>query len=176
MITLILLGLSGCNHQIKSENKMKASWVTLFFVGLADSSSRLRQKLWQWVYDKIAAKDTSGKFIFMNYGYEDDNSSVTLQLTAEDEPFRHFIQLYNFVVKEINLESKHIVEVGCGRGGGGSFLCRYKYPQSYTGIDLSETAINWCKQRLAFANASWLQGYADALPLADNSADMSRYS
>lgn len=151
---------------------MKASWVTLFFVGLADSSSRLRQKLWQWVYDKIAAKDKTGKFVFMNYGYEDEKNLATLRLNVEDEPFRYFIQLYNFVVNEINLEDKNIVEVGCGRGGGGSFLVRYKNPQSYTGIDLSETAINWCKQRLVFANAKWMQGYADALPIANNSVDV----
>lgn len=152
--------------------KVKANWFVILFVALTDSSSRLRQRLWRWVYDKIASRDKSGKFVFMNYGYEDKDNTQSLNLSAEDEPFRYFIQLYNFVVKDINLQDKDIMEVGCGRGGGGSFMLRYKNPRSFMGIDLSESAINWCKQHFQFNNSSWTQGFADALPVADMSVDV----
>jgi ubiquinone/menaquinone biosynthesis C-methylase UbiE len=150
---------------------MQVNWIVAIFVSLTESSSRLRQILWRWVYNKIAFKDTSGKFVFMNYGYN-DNKEECLSLNNQDEPFRYFIQLYNHVVKDIDLHDKNIIEVGCGRGGGGSFLLRYKNPLSYTGVDLSETAIEWCKRQFQFTNAHWVQGVADTLPVSDNSADV----
>ncbi len=150
---------------------MQLNWITAIFVGLSASSSRLRQTLWHRVYNHLANKDTAGNFIFMNYGYQDENDTL-LSLDKQDEPFRYYIQLYNHVVKDIDLHDKKLLEIGCGRGGGGAFLLRYKHPKSYTGIDLSETAIARCKQQFKFNNAKWLQGLADALPVADNSIDV----
>ncbi len=150
---------------------MKVNWIVAIFVTLADSSSRLRQTLWRWVYNKIAFRDASGKFLFMNYGYHDEKINA-LSLNNQDEPFRYFIQLYNHVVEDIDLQDKDVVEVGCGRGGGGAFLLRYKNPRSYTGIDLSETAIEWCRRQFQFANANWVQGFADKLPVPDSSVDV----
>jgi ubiquinone/menaquinone biosynthesis C-methylase UbiE len=150
---------------------MQTNWIVAIFVSLTDSSSRLRQILWRWVYNKIASKDRSGKFVFMNYGYNDEKEEH-IPLQKQDEPFRHFIHLYDHVVKNLDLRDKNIIEVGCGRGGGGSFLLRYKNPRSYTGIDLSDAAIEWCKRQFQFSNAHWIQGVADALPVPDNSADV----
>lgn len=150
---------------------MKTNLITAIFVMLTESSSRLRQTLWRAVYNKIASRDTSGKFVFMNYGYNNENEK-SLQLNNQDEPFRYFIQLYNHVVNDLDLNNKKIIEVGCGRGGGGSFLLRYKNLQSYTGIDLSEAAIEWCKLHYSFANAHWMQGFADKLPIPDESCDV----
>ncbi len=149
----------------------KPNWLVTIFVTLTQSSSHLRQRLWHWLYNKIATKDKTGKFVFMNYGYHDEKED-RLPLQAQDEPFRYFIQLYNHVVKEIDLHNKNILEVGCGRGGGGSFLLRYKNLCSYTGIDLSEIAIAWCQRQYDFSNGQWMQGVANALPVADNSMDV----
>src|SRR3990167_6331647 len=102
--------------------KVKPNWIVILFVTLTDASSRLRQKLWRWVYDKIASRDKTGKFVFMNYGYNDNTEHPPLTLKPEDEPFRYFIQLYNRVVCDIDLQDKDIMEVGCGRCGGGSFI------------------------------------------------------
>lgn len=150
---------------------MKVNWIVVLFVSLADASSRLRQILWRWVYNKIAYRDTSGKFVFMNYGYNDEKDK-NLPLSEQEEPFRYYIQLYNHVVKDINLHDKDIIEVGCGRGGGGAFLLRHKNPRSNLGIDLSEKAVEWCKRHFQFVNGSWKQGLADALPVSDNSFDV----
>lgn len=157
-------------NMLKKDRAVKVNWLVALFVGLTDSSTRLRQILWRWVYNKIAHRDTSGKFLFMNYGFHDEMNAISLN--DEDEPFRYFIQLYNHIVKDIDLQNKDVIEVGCGRGGGGAFLLNYKNPRSYTGIDLSETAIVWCRRQFQFANARWIQGFADALPVPDNSMDV----
>lgn len=147
------------------------NWFVALFVGLTDYSTRLRQLLWRGVYNKIAVRDVSGKFLFMNYGYDNANEE-RISLKEQDEAYRYYIQLYNHVVKDIDLQDKNLVEVGCGRGGGGSFLLRYKDPRSYTGVDLSEAAIAWCKRQHRFTNAHWLKGFADALPVEANSVDV----
>lgn len=149
---------------------MKMTGVTAIFIGLTEISTRLRQNLWRWVYNKIAQKDTTGQFLFMNYGYDDEASA--LSLNAEDEPFRYYIQLYDRVLKGLDLANKDVMEVGCGRGGGGGFLLRYKNLHAYTGIDLSYSAIEWCQQELLFSKAKWLQASADKLPIPDNSMDI----
>ncbi|MBS0656396.1 MAG: class I SAM-dependent methyltransferase [Verrucomicrobia bacterium] len=151
---------------------MKSKGIVTALVALTASSPRLRQKVWQWIYNKIARRDASGKFIFMNYGYHDEQVDSPLSLQPQDEPFRYFAQLYNHVVQDIDLHDKDVLEVGCGRGGGGSFLVRYKNPRSYIGIDLSDRAIAWCASHYPFPNACWKQGLADALPIPDSSVDI----
>src|SRR5690242_17305191 len=92
---------------------MQVNWFVAIFVSLTDSSSRLRQILWRWAYNKIASRDISGKFVFMNYGYNNEKEEH-LPLNNQDESFRHYIQLYNNVVKDLDLSNKNIIEVGCG--------------------------------------------------------------
>ncbi|MDQ8039284.1 MAG: class I SAM-dependent methyltransferase [Rickettsiella sp.] len=51
------------------------------------------------------------------------------------------------------------------------FLVRYKKPRSFIGI-VSDSAINWCKTHFQFKNTSWVQGYAELLPVANASTDV----
>lgn len=108
----------------------------------------------------------------MNYGYAEEQQKSLPSLQPEDEPFRYPIQLYAHVVGGTELRHKDVIEVGCGRGGGGSFLIRYFSPRSFTGIDLSPQAIEWCRRRMSLQNARWLQGSADALPVPNCCADV----
>lgn len=145
------------------------------FIALTELSPRLRKVLWRFVYNKLAVKDKAGQLLFMNYGYAkeaEQEGSFVLRLDPKDEPFRYTIQLYHHVVEEVDLRDKEVLEVGCGRGGGGSFFLRYHQPRFYTGVDLSASAIQWCKEHMQFSNAQWLQGSADALPVPDSSVDV----
>ncbi|MHB8697716.1 MAG: hypothetical protein ACYC9J_06715 [Sulfuricaulis sp.] len=73
-------------------------------------------------------------------------------LEPADEPFRYPLQLYAHIVDGLHLRGQDVLEVGSGRGGGGSFLLRYRAPRSYTGVDFSEAAIAWCRAHLVFPN------------------------
>lgn len=148
---------------------MKASKIRkvgLFFIRL---TPYFRLTIIQWLYNQFASHNKSKKCVFLNYGYKDE---ATLPLNPEDEPNRYFIQLYQRVVRDIDLHDKDIVEVGCGQGAGGIFLLQYKNPHSYTGVDLSEKAIEVCQRNCKYTNAQWFQGRASALPVADNSTDV----
>lgn len=151
---------------------MRPNWIGGGFVRLTLLSARLRPMLWGWWYNRLASRDEAGQLLFMNFGYAEENGSLALKLEPQDEPFRYPIQLYAHVVSAVDLRGKDVLEVGCGRGGGGSFLVRYREPRFFTGVDLSESAMEWCRQHMPFPNARWLQGRADALPVPDASVDV----
>ena len=73
----------------------------------------------------------------MNYGHVADGGGEPLLLSAEDEPDRYCIQLYERVATPAKLAGAKVLEVGCGRGGGASFLSRYHGPEKFTGADFS---------------------------------------
>lgn len=148
---------------------MKASKLRKIYLFLISLSPRLRVTLIQWLYNKLASNNKLQRHVFLNYGY---NDGTPLTLSKQDEPNRYFIQLYQRVVRDLDLQGKDILEVGCGQGAGGVFLLQYKHPRSYTGVDLSDKAIALCQRNASFANGRWIQGRADALPMSDHSVDV----
>ncbi len=148
---------------------MRPSVIASSFFVLTKLLPHLRPALWRFWYDSLATRDSAGELLFMNYGY--DGGGFELPLAPSDEPFRYAIQLYAHVVSGVELRDRDVLEVGSGRGGGGSFLIRYLKPRSYTGVDLSDAAIKWCQQQLSFPNGRWICGRADKIPVADSSID-----
>jgi len=132
---------------------------------------RLKRSLWQRWYDFLAAKNTEAGWTFMNYGFAPlDPDSRPLTLLEGDEPDRLCIQLYHHVAAERDLRGLTVLEVGCGRGGGASYISRYLSPRSIVGVDFSANAVALCRRHrhpgLAFA-----VGDAEALPFAGESFD-----
>jgi len=78
---------------------------------------------------------------FINLGYATSDKMVLLNA---DEPYRNHIQLYNELLKQVSIESKNVLEIGCGFGGGCYYMAMYHKPVSVTGIDLSDANISVC--------------------------------
>ncbi len=98
-------------------------------------------KVWYWY---ISTVDKNAEVIFMNYGYSKNNHNIDLE--KDDEKNRYSAQLYNLVATGVDIKEKDILEVGCGRGGGLSYIHRYLLPNSSTGVDLDKKAIEFCKK------------------------------
>ena len=96
-------------------------------------------------YSFINRADIDGVLHFMNYGYQDSERPA---LEPADEPNRYPIQLYHHTASFVDLSGKDLLEVGCGRGGGLSYVSRYLRPGTATGVDLNPEAIEFC-------SASW---------------------
>jgi SAM-dependent methyltransferase len=110
---------------------------------------------------------------FLNYGYAPADANATrFPLEAADEADRQSIQLYLRVLAGADLRGKAVLEVGCGRGGGASFIARYLAPASMTGIDLSERAAKYCRRRHRHPNLRFIQGDAQDLPVENASYDV----
>ncbi|MCK5361161.1 MAG: class I SAM-dependent methyltransferase [Gammaproteobacteria bacterium] len=132
----------------------------------------LRKAIWRSFYSLLAKRITIKQWTFMNYGYcslesEDDR----LELSKEDEADRSCIQLYAHTLNSANLNGLDVLEVGSGRGGGCSWIARNQGVKSMMGIDLSGSAVWFCRNRHAVGNLTFLQGDAENLPVPDNSLD-----
>jgi ubiquinone/menaquinone biosynthesis C-methylase UbiE len=108
--------------------------------------------------------------VFLNAGYEED-PPMAIPLAASDEPKRYPIQLYHRTATQVDLSGKRVLEVGCGHGGGASYLMRTLHPASYTGLDLNPAGIAFCQKRHNLPGLEFVQGDAENLPFPDQSFD-----
>ena len=97
-------------------------------------------EVWYWYLSRV---DKKQEIIFLNYGYINDNN---LELKEDDEINRYPIQLYHQVANATGLKDLNVLEVGCGRGGGASYIARYLKPKSIKGIDRCKKAIKFCEE------------------------------
>ncbi len=109
--------------------------------------------------------------VFLNYGYEED-PPLGLALDAADEPERYPIQLYHVTATQAGgLAGKSVLEVGCGHGGGASFLTRTMDPASYVGLDANAAGVAFCRRRHQVSRLEFVHGNAENLPFPAESFD-----
>lgn len=143
--------------------------LTRFLVRL---NPHFRKPLVRRMYQLVNLLDTTGDMLFMNYGYASlDPSEPGLELRAEDEANRYCIQLYHRVAGAVDLRGKDVLEVGCGRGGGASFILRYLEPRSLVGLDFSWQGIRFANRWHRLDGLTFVQGDAEALPFPSASFD-----
>lgn len=124
-------------------------------------------RIWYWYVNKV---DKNAEILFMNYGYHDENQKVTID--KHNEPNRYSIQLYHHLASAVEIQNKDIVEIGCGRGGGLSYIARNFSVASALGIDLNKQAIKFCNSYHKVNGLSFLQGDAQNLELDHNTCDI----
>lgn len=113
----------------------------------------------------------SDDVFFLNWGYEED-PPMDIPLDAADEPHRYPIQLYHSTASQgAGLAGKRVLEVGCGHGGGASYLARTLNPASYTGLDLNPAGIEYCRRNHKVPGLEFVQGNAENLPFPAASFD-----
>jgi ubiquinone/menaquinone biosynthesis C-methylase UbiE len=131
-----------------------------------------RKIIWKLWYNHMASKYESINIKLMNYGYVDrDINAKQLELDNYDEAERYCLQLYHHVASAIPLAGLNVLEVGCGRGGGASYVMRYLQPNSLIGVDFSQSNINFCRQKYQLPGLKFELGDAEALQFPDNSFD-----
>jgi SAM-dependent methyltransferase len=146
--------------------------LTRFLVFLCEFSPRSRRLLWRWWYNKLAKQIRAEHWLFMNYGCQLPAGAPPLELTSADEPDRFCIQMYERVASDVDLTSAQVLEIGSGRGGGASYIARYRNPRSVLGIDFSSEAVAFSKSRHKnVSNLSFQIGDAEKLKLPDGSFD-----
>lgn len=121
-------------------------------------------KFWYWY---VSVVDKNAEVIFMNYGYSKDNQKI--ELDENDERNRYSIQLYHIVATGSEIKGKDILEIGCGRGGGLSYINCHFVPNSAIGIDLNKKAIDFCTKKYSNEKIKFFYGDAQKLNFDDNS-------
>lgn len=132
----------------------------------------IRRPLWRLWHNLITSFDTDKNTVFMNYGYASDNGEFeNIKLKSEDIADKYSSQLYDHVAGNGKLKDKDVLEVGCGRGGGASYLARYYKPKSYTGLDISKKTTDFCNNHYNVEGLKFVTGHAEQLPFEDAGFD-----
>ncbi len=134
------------------------------------SSPKIKRWFWKKWYTIFASKAPNPDFRFMNYGYYEEGFHP--QLNSTDEKERYPIQLYHHVASQINLEGKMVLEVGSGRGGGASYIAQNLNPVHMMGIDISETAVDFCNNNYQNQNLKFLVGDSEQIPFDAEAFDV----
>jgi ubiquinone/menaquinone biosynthesis C-methylase UbiE len=134
-------------------------------VSLASRRPASKRWLWRGWYQFLAGRYREPGWTFMNYGFRAPGGAA-LALAPEDEPDRSFIQLYDAVAGAVPLAGREVLEVGCGRGGGASFVARYHRPRALVAVDLAPRAVALCRERFDVPGLSFDVGDAERLPFA----------
>lgn len=124
-------------------------------------------RIWYWYVSKV---DKNAEVLFMNYGFSENDSEVNLD--DKNEANRYSIQLYHHLAVETEIKDKDIVEIGCGRGGGLSYITNTFSPSSAKGVDLNQRAVDFGNQYYNNTKMSFEQGDAQNLSLEDNAYDV----
>jgi SAM-dependent methyltransferase len=131
---------------------------------------KLHQGVQKRFYSHVTGR-ADDDMLFMNWSYEED-PPMGIPLEAADEPNRYPIQLYHATAIQAGaLAGKRVLEVGCGRGGGASYLTRTLNPASYVGLDLNESGIRFCRRRHQVPRLQFVHGNAEDLPFPPASFD-----
>jgi ubiquinone/menaquinone biosynthesis C-methylase UbiE len=125
---------------------------------------------YQKIHYALVTRVSAGELLLLNNGYEED-PPMALPLSASDEPDRFGLQLYHRTATQADLRGKRVLEVGCGHGGGASYLVRTLGPASYTGLDVNADGIAFCQKRHNLPGLEFLAGDAENLPFPDQSFD-----
>jgi ubiquinone/menaquinone biosynthesis C-methylase UbiE len=131
---------------------------------------KFREYLFRIWYSYVNKIDKNAEVLFMNYGFHDKNQKIIMD--EQNENNRYSIQLYHHLASAVELENKDIVEVGCGRGGGLSYIARNFSTASAVGVDLNKHAVSFCNRHHKMNGLSFLQGDAQKLGLDNNTCDI----
>lgn len=132
----------------------------------------VRKPMWRVWHNLMNRFDKDRTNLFMNYGYASTNGTFShLNLKPKDEKDRYFIQLYDYVTRNHDFSGSKVLEVGSGRGGGASFITRYKKPDEYLGVDISQNVIDLCNAHHDVPGLSFRKGEAENIPAEDQDYD-----
>ena len=140
------------------------------FLGKIYLSKKIKHFFWKKIYDRVANAYEMFDWNFMNFGFDYYNQEPYLE--EKDEKYRYFIQLYHHTVEKLDVRGKTVLDIGCGRGGGTSYVARYLHPTKITGVDYSKNNIKWCNRNHNENNLEFIEGDASNLPADNNSYDI----
>jgi ubiquinone/menaquinone biosynthesis C-methylase UbiE len=141
-------------------------------IKLGHAFPAFRRFFWRHSYQFLARRYPQAFWTFMNYGYDPEPGETPVVLDLGDEADRYCIEMYHHVAGASELKDRDVLEVGCGRGGGASYLMRYFKPTRLVGVDISEQAISFCRLRHPVAGLTFEVADAEALPFGEASFDV----
>ena len=144
---------------------------------LPASVARQKKQEVQSFYDKI--NDSLSESIyaddatFFNFGYLPDGRPRSAQIQLPSHwPNRNRIDLVLELIGDCDLNDCDILDVGCGRGGTILTIDRFFTPGEIWGLDLSPSAVLFCRRRIKNPDRYFVNGESERLPFLDGFFDV----
>jgi ubiquinone/menaquinone biosynthesis C-methylase UbiE len=123
-------------------------------------------------YEILAKRISAEDWHFMNYGYMPNENEPPVSLPDDPKIQKYPMQMYHYLAAKTQTKGKQVLEVGSGRGGGARYVASSFLPASYTGMDIAQSAVDLSNKIHRLPNLRFIQGSAEAIPLADNTIDV----
>ena len=127
-----------------------------------------RRRIWKRLYRRYNNRLADRSVSFLDYGYAPPDTDA--ELGGLDEAQRTHIHLYHHVGSAVDLRGLDVLEIGCGRGGGATYVAKRLNPRSLVAADLAETAVAYgrshCREGVRFICCD-----AQAMPFEDAAFD-----
>jgi ubiquinone/menaquinone biosynthesis C-methylase UbiE len=107
----------------------------------------------------------------MNYGYAVIEESAETMSPCAELSERYSLQLYSYVVNAVEVRGRDVLEVGCGRGGGASFLKTQFAPRQIVAVDFSLPGL-LLAENAGTDGVHFVTGNAESLPIAPEQFDI----
>jgi phthiocerol/phenolphthiocerol synthesis type-I polyketide synthase E len=125
------------------------------------------------VNDQLNSTVFSEFSFFLNYGYVPDHNAQASKVELPDYYInKNSVRLVLELIGDCELTGRRVLDVGCGRGGSIHVMNKFFKPESTVGVDLSSSAIAFCKKNHRYARVNFLEVDAEQLSFADESFDI----
>lgn len=143
-----------------------------FIIGILKRFAWFKRLNAKVTYELLAKRIPVADWHFMNYGYVPNDNEQPLQLPDDPKIQRYPMQMYHYLAMKTEIAGKQVLEVGSGRGGGARYIASALKPGFFTGLDLAQSAVDLANKIHVFPNLKFIQGSAEAIPMANNSIDV----
>jgi len=123
-------------------------------------------------YEKLAEMVPAEHYVFMNHGFCESPEHDPAPHKGFHPVHRFSIAFMDFLVKNLDIADKDVLEIGSGRGGNLAYLAQYLGAKSTVGVDLAHRAVTFCQRVHTHPNMSFVQSSADDLPFENSSFDI----
>jgi SAM-dependent methyltransferase len=131
------------------------------------------RRFYNAVSDQLDATVFGQFSLFLNYGYV---PTLNPQYAKVELPAHYLnknsVKLVLEVIGDCVLTDCRVLDVGCGRGGTVFVLHQFFAAKTITGLDLSSSAIAFCRAHHRYPEVRFQEGDAERLPFADASFDV----
>ena len=145
--------------------------IARLFLNLTDYPV-FRRLIWKPIYEILAKRIRVADWHFMNYGYAPSEFEEPLKLKSKDEINRYSLQLYHYLISELDIARLEILEVGSGRSGGAKYIDEYLKPKQIVGLDIAHNAVRLSNKNHSSTSLQFIQGNAENLPFPNATFDV----
>ncbi len=140
----------------------------------AAQKKKLRvQSFYDRINDSLSDSIYADDAVFFNFGYLPDGGPRAARFELPPHwPNRNRVDLVLELIGDCDLGGRDLLDVGCGRGGTILTVERFFAPGEIWGLDLSTSAVRFCRRRITNPAAHFVAGESERLPFLDGFFDV----